>query len=116
MAHNLAVDSALDNYKTALKHYENLLDSDPDNINFQAYVATTSNNIGALLANMGKREEALACFFVVGKIYIQLKDPNIKLTVLNLKKLKDEFGENEFEKLMKEVEPRAEEIIREMLG
>jgi N-methylhydantoinase B/oxoprolinase/acetone carboxylase alpha subunit len=36
-------------------------------------------------------------------------------TKSNLNNLKDEFGENEFEKLMREVEPAAEEIVRKLL-
>ncbi len=67
-------EEALNNYQTALKHYENLLDSDPSNIIYQSYVAMTSNNIGALLADMGKREEALEYYKKALKIFKDLND------------------------------------------
>ena len=45
-------------YVKALKGFETILDKYPENTQFQSDVAMTQNNLGALLRNMGRQEEA----------------------------------------------------------
>ncbi|HUV03034.1 MAG TPA: tetratricopeptide repeat protein [Desulfobacteria bacterium] len=42
----------------ALKRFERLLEADPENIQFQSYVAMTQNSLGILLSVMGRQDEA----------------------------------------------------------
>ncbi len=73
------------------------------------------NNLGVVFKDEKKYKEALACYLLARDIRTQIKDPNLKTTESNLKNLKEELGEKEFEKLAAEVAPRAEEILRELL-
>jgi hypothetical protein len=62
-----------------------------------------------------KYREAMACHMLAKNIRTQIEDPNIEKTESNLKNLKEELGEKEFETLEAEVAPRAEEIVKKIL-
>lgn len=77
---------------------------------------------GAWLSNLGdiyrdgkKYKEALACYLLAKDIFIKAEDRNLETTEVSLKNLKEELGKNEFEKLVVEVKPRAEEIVKKIL-
>ncbi len=70
------------------------------------------NNLGFAFQMEKKYREALACYLLAKEILIE---PNIRTTESNINNLKEELGENEFETLIKEIEPRAEEIIRKIV-
>ncbi|MFZ2071172.1 MAG: tetratricopeptide repeat protein [Halobacteriota archaeon] len=74
--HDLGRFSAsLDSYNQSLNIYrKKLLDSDPSNVNSQSDVAMTSNNIGTLLAGMGKRDEAREYYKNALATFEDLKD------------------------------------------
>jgi len=76
---------------------------------------TWLNNLGFTFENEINYREALACYLVAKGIRIEIKDSNIKKTESNLNNLKNKIGEKEFEKLLAEVAPRAEEIITKIL-
>ncbi len=73
------------------------------------------NNLAFAFIDENKYREALACHLLARGIRIEIKDPNIKTTESNLIVLKDKLGEKEFEKLLAEVAPRAEDIIMKIL-
>lgn len=73
------------------------------------------NNLGLAFQNEKKHIDALACYLLAKKIRIEIKDPHITTTELNLSKLKEELGEKEFEKLESWSAPRAEEMVRKIL-
>lgn len=73
------------------------------------------NNPGIVLGDGKKYREALACYFLAVDICTQIEYPNLEATESNLKKLEEELGKKEFEKLAAEVAPRMEEIVRKML-
>jgi tetratricopeptide (TPR) repeat protein len=49
--------------------YEKLLDNDPENVAYQSDVAMTLNNLGNLLSDMGRIEEAKQRY---EKAYVQI--------------------------------------------
>ncbi|NOR46718.1 MAG: hypothetical protein GQ533_01535, partial [Methanosarcinaceae archaeon] len=57
---------------------------------------------------------ALAFFIIARDIFIEIKSPHIETINSNLKRLEEEIGKTEFEKLMAEVAPKAEEIVRKL--
>ena len=65
-------------YMKALKGFENSLEKDPENTQFQSYVAGTRNNLGTLLLDMGRQEEARDMFAAALATYEQLlnSDPD----------------------------------------
>jgi tetratricopeptide (TPR) repeat protein len=73
------------------------------------------NNLGVDFMDEKKYMEALACYLLAREIRIQIKDPNLKTTESNLNSLMEKLGKKKFEKLMAEVAPRAQEIVRKML-
>ena len=73
------------------------------------------NNLGVAFEDENKYRDALACYLLAKGIRIEIKDPDIKMTESNLIALKDKLGEKEFEKLLAEVMPEAEEIIMKIL-
>ena len=73
------------------------------------------NNLGFAFIIVNKYKEALACHLLAKDRYAEIKDPNIRTAESNLDDLKDKLGEKEFEKLLAEVAPRAEEIIMKIL-
>jgi len=73
------------------------------------------NNLGYAFQNEKKHKEALACYLLAKEIRIEIKDPNLKTTESNISRLKEALGKKRFEKLVKEVEPAAEEIVKKVL-
>ncbi|VVB90193.1 Photosystem I assembly protein Ycf3 [uncultured archaeon] len=73
------------------------------------------NNLGYIFKNQKKYKEALACYLLAKEIRTRIKDPMLKKTESDLKNLKEELGEKEFEKLEAEVAPRAAEIVKQAL-
>lgn len=76
---------------------------------------TLLNNLGDVFRNKKKYKEALAFYQLAKDIFTQIEDPDLLITESNLKNLKEELGENEFEKFVIEVKPRAEEIVKKIL-
>ncbi|MBM4053609.1 MAG: tetratricopeptide repeat protein [Planctomycetes bacterium] len=73
------------------------------------------SNLGDIYRDEKKHKEALACYLLAKDIFIKAEDRNLETTESNLKNLEKELGENEFEKLVVEVKPRAEEIVKKIL-
>jgi tetratricopeptide (TPR) repeat protein len=76
---------------------------------------TWLNNLGVEFEYEKKYREAMACHMLAKNIRTQIEDPNIEKTESNMKNLKEELGEKEFETLEAEVAPRAEEIVKKIL-
>ena len=76
---------------------------------------TLLNNLGDVFRNKKKYKEALAFYQLAKDIFTQIEDPDLLTTESNLKNLKEELGENEFEKFVIEVKPRTEEIVKKIL-
>ncbi len=74
------------------------------------------NNLGVVLKNKKKYKEALACYLLAKNIRTQIEDSELKTTESNLNNLKEKLSADEFEKLAAETAPRADEIVRKMLG
>lgn len=73
------------------------------------------SNLGDIYRDEKKYKEALACYLLAKDIFIKAEDRNLETTESNLKNLKEEVGENEFEKFVIEVKPRTEEIVKKIL-
>ena len=98
----------------AIEYYEQALAIVRD-IGDRRGEGTWLNNLGFAFMNENKYREALACYLLAKGMRIEIKDPDIKMTESNLIVLKDKLGEKEFEKLLAEVAPEAEEIIMKIL-
>ena len=101
------IEKAIEYYSKALKITREIGDRGNEGV----YL----NNLGDIFRNKKKYEEALAFYLLAKDIFTQIEDPDLLATESNLKNLKKELGENEFEKLVIEVKPRAEEIIKKIL-
>ncbi len=101
------VDKAIEYYQKALAIAQEIGDRRNEGV--------LLNNLGYVFKNKNKYIEALACYLLAKEIRAQIKDPNLKTTDSNLKNLKEELGEAEFEKLAAEAAQGAEEIVRKML-
>ena len=95
----------------AIKYYEQALEIAKE-IGDRRGEGADLNNLGFAFQNEKKYREALAYYLLAKKIRIEIKDPNLKATESNLNNLQKALGENEFEKLVTEVEPKAEEIVK----
>ena len=73
------------------------------------------NHLGFHFEEENKYREALACYMLAKKIYLEIKDLNIKTTESNLESLKEKLGKVKFEKLEAEVAPKAKEIVNQIL-
>ena len=75
------------------------------------------NNIGYVLSFDEKKiKEYLACYLLARQIRVKLgNSTDIAQTQSNIKALESKLGEKEFAILLAEVEPKAEEIVREMM-
>ncbi len=73
------------------------------------------NDLGEVFLNEKQYKEALACFLLAKAIHIQAEDTSLKTTESNLENLKEELGDEEFEKLEAEVAPRTAEIVKNIL-
>jgi tetratricopeptide (TPR) repeat protein len=105
---------SLGQVEKAIEHYQKALTISQE-IGERRMQGNHLNNLGSAFANKKKYRVALACYLLSKEIRIEIKDPNLETTELNLSNLKEALGENEFEKLIKEVEPAAEEIVKDML-
>jgi len=74
------------------------------------------NNLGVAFENTKNYKEALACYLRAKDIRTEIKNPNLKTTESNIKKLEEKLGEKEFKKLETEVAPKAEEIVKSLLN
>jgi tetratricopeptide (TPR) repeat protein len=73
-------EEAREMYERALEMYERLLKSDAENTRFQSYVATTRNNLGALLSVMGRQEEARKMYKRALEMYERLLESDAENT------------------------------------
>ncbi len=108
------VSSALGDTKKAIDYYEKSLKIFQE-IGERKNEGISLNNLGVCFKNDKKYQEALACYLLAKDIRTQIEDPDLKQTEANLKNLKEELGEKDFEKLEAEVAPRAAEIVRKIL-
>ncbi len=106
--------SDLGQVKKAIQFYEKALTIDKKIGNRRGEGAWL-NNLGFAFQNEKKYREALECYLLAKEIHIEINDSNLKTTESNISNLKEELGKKKFEKLMKEVEPAAEEIIKKIL-
>jgi len=97
----------------AIQYYEQALDIAKE-IGDRRGEGADLNNLGYAFQIEKKYKEALACYLLAKKIRIEIKDPELRRTESNFSNLKEALGEKKFEKLVKEVEPAAEEIVRKM--
>lgn len=65
-------EDALNTYEKALVAGEELLESDPENNNYQHYMATTLSNVGNLLKKKGENSKAAESYSCAREIYINL--------------------------------------------
>ncbi|MCX9076293.1 MAG: tetratricopeptide repeat protein, partial [Candidatus Methanoperedens sp.] len=107
--------SALGQVKKAIQYYEKAL-AIAQEIGDRRGEGARLNNLGFVFQNEKKYRDALACYLLAKDIRTQIKDPELKRTESNLKNLMEKLGEKEFEKLIKEVDPEAEEIVRKLLA
>lgn len=74
-------DDALETYEKALAAGEELLGSDPENIDYNHYMATTLSNNGNLLKKKIENVKAAECYSRAREIYINLMVSDPKNTV-----------------------------------
>jgi len=98
---------AIEYYKKALKIAKEIGDRKNEGI--------WLNNLGGAFTDEKKIKEAMACYLLAKDIRIQIEDPYLESTESNLKKFKENMGENNFETLEAEVAPRAAEIVKNIL-
>jgi len=101
------IEKAIEYYSKALKIAQEIGDKGNE--------GTSLNNLGDVLRNKKKYEEALSFYLLAKDIFTQIEDPDLLATESKLKNLEKELGENEFEKLVVEVKPRVEEIVKKVL-
>ncbi len=101
------IEKAVEYYSKALKIAQEIGDKGNE--------GTWLNNLGDICRNKKKYEEAMAFYLLAKDIFTQIEDPDLLATESNLKNLEKELGENEFEKLVVEVKPKAEEIVKRIL-
>jgi tetratricopeptide (TPR) repeat protein len=114
-------EEAREMYERALEMYERLLKSDAENTRFQSYVATTRNNLGALLSVMGRQEEARKMYKRALEMYERLLESDaentqfqsdVAMTQNNLGALLSDMGRQEEARKMYE---RALEMREQLL-
>ncbi len=105
---------SLGQMEKAIQYYEQALVIDKE-IGDRRGEGADLNNLGGAFQGETKHREALACYLLAKDIRREIKDPEIKTTESNLNALKEKLGEKEFEMLLAEVAPAAEEIVMEIL-
>jgi tetratricopeptide (TPR) repeat protein len=73
------------------------------------------NNLGEACKAKEEYERALACYLLAVEVGRQIKDLRVAGREANIVALKEELGEEEFEELLLNVDPRKEEIVQETL-
>ncbi|CAG0974305.1 Transcriptional activator NprA [Methanosarcinales archaeon] len=106
--------SDLGHVEKAIEYYEKALTISHE-IGDRRGEGNRLNNLGVAFKNTKNYMEALACFLRAKDIRTDIKDPNLKTTVANIKELKEKLGEKEFENLETEVPPKAGEIVKALL-
>lgn len=101
------VSNAIEHYQKAIKIAQEI----GDKKNSSKWL----NNLGDSFGDEKKYKEALVCYLLAKDIRTQIEDPQLKITVTNLKNLEKELGKKEFEKLVAVVKPKAQEIVKKIL-
>jgi tetratricopeptide (TPR) repeat protein len=111
------LEESRDIHAAALASYEQLLNSDPDNTQFQSDAAMTLNNLGILIRDMGRLEEARDMYVRALELVKGQKNPHFTgwtlslLGMLDLERDKPDletdrsFLESSIEKLHKDIRP-----------
>lgn len=70
-------DEALETYEKALDAGSELLNADPENVDYQHYMGTTLSNTGNLLKKKGENQRAAECYVRAREVYVNLlaKEP-----------------------------------------
>jgi tetratricopeptide (TPR) repeat protein len=105
--------SYLGNLDKGIEYYHQALDISRE-IGDRRGEGTHLLNLGSAYNDQKMYADALAFFIVAGNIFAEIKSPYIETINSNLKRLEEEIGKTEFEKLMAEVAPKAEEIVRKL--
>ncbi len=105
--------SDLGQVEKAIEYYKQALDISRE-IGDRRNEGVWLGNLGLAYSDQKKYDNALACSIISRDIFIEIKSPAIELINSNLKRLEEDIGKNDFEKLMADVAPKAEEIVREL--
>lgn len=73
-------------------------------------------NLGIILGYKEKYRDAMACYLLAEDICFQINDPYINNIEMSINDIKNKIGENEFEKILKEVNPKLDKIVEEILS
>jgi hypothetical protein len=73
------------------------------------------HDIGKLYGEREQYAIALACFLLAISVFAEVESPEGEAMQREMDGLRRQVGEEGFRKLMAEIEPRAEEIVKQML-
>lgn len=73
------------------------------------------HNLGSVLVAEKRFEDAVACLLLAKNIRGSVEDPRLAATESVLDDLKKQLGKERFERIMADVNPRAEEIVKKLL-
>ena len=73
-------------------------------------------NLGIILGYKEKYRDAMACYLLAEDICFQINDPYINNIEMSINDIKNKIGENEFEKILKEVNPKLDKNVEEILN
>src|SRR6266571_3269341 len=73
------------------------------------------HDIGKLYGEREQYDIAVACFLLAIKIFAEVESPEGEATQREMDGLHEKIGEEGFKKLMAEIEPRAEQVVEQML-
>ncbi len=73
------------------------------------------HDIGKLYGEREQYDIALACFLLAINIFAEVESPEGEATQREMDGLHEKIGEEGFKKLMAEIEPRAEQVVEQML-
>ena len=75
----------------------------------------TLNELGLSFEKSKEFDTVLACYLLASNIREELKDPAVRLTQSNIRRLMTTLGGKEFNGMMKRVGPKAGKIVEEIL-
>src|SRR5260221_7913475 len=73
------------------------------------------HDIGTLYGEREQYDIALACFLLAQNIFAEVESPEGEATQREMDALREKIGEEGFRKLMAEIEPRAEQVVEQIL-
>ena len=95
-------------YEQALQHMRAIGDRGGE--------GTTLWNLGAYFLNEEKYRISLACLVLAKSLFVKVQSPHASTVQRWIARLRSKVGDEQFNQLLAQVEPRAREIVDEALG